>query len=112
MAMESLLMVRNMVSPAVNEPSRYVKESLAIRDMEKAATIDQGKMVSSLARKAPDARTVAAIRSAKAETYTSNAVLGPSAHEMAVGLVRAEAAREEAKAEDGSPLAGSLNVIV
>ena len=114
MSIDSSLMWGNMVSFRAEEPSRYVQESLAIRDMEQATKIDQNKIVAGLAKKAPDARTLAAIRSARTDavTYDRNGTVSPSAHEMAVGLVRADAAQAEAEAAAGTPTVGRLDATV
>ena len=100
MGIDSSLMWGNMISFKASEPSRYVQEALNVRDMEKATKIDQNKIVGGFVKKVPDARTLAAIRSAKADavTYDKNGTVSPSAHELAVGLVRADAAVAEAEA--------------
>ena len=98
MSIISSLMNGNMVSMQETDPSRYVKETLAMRDMEKATRIDQTRDVAQLTKKTADARTLAAMRAEKTEnvTYDKSGKVGTSAHEMAVGLVQAHTAATDA----------------
>lgn len=120
MSIISSLMNGNLVSTTENDQSRYVKETLAMRDMEKATRIDQFRDVAKLTKRTADARELAAMRAEKAEnvTYDKSGKVETSAHEMAVGLVQAHAAATDAAAaakDDGQPSIeglGSLSRVV
>lgn len=116
MSIISSLMNGNLISMQETDSSRYVKETLAMRDMEKATRIDQIRDVAKLTKKTADARSLAAMRAAKTEnvTYDKSGKASPSAHEMAVGLVQAHTAATEAAAaakDDGQPSIEGLGSI-
>ena len=94
MSIISSLMTGNFISMNETDHSRYVKESLALRDMDKATKIEQGRMVGGFMKTTADARTLSAIRNKRTspETYDRNGNVSPSAHETAVALVKADTA--------------------
>ena len=112
MSIMSEMMSRNMVSVTENDPSKYVKEHISARNLEAASKIDQNKVVSGLAIKAPDARAIAlarnSVKAGEHKTYDENgAVKSLSAQEMSLALIKADTeAAAAAQTTAAAPVAG------
>ena len=126
MSVISSLMTSNIIGADREiSQSRYVKNSLSMREMEAADKLDQTKMVATLAKKpalaeelaekAPNARTLARIRASQGDepTYTAEGAMKNSAGKMATDLVTAVNAELEAKyaPEEGTSNIGNIGIL-